>query len=301
MNRQLRIISLVICGLWPMTIVYAAESCLPSNPPIDWKSYEWTLIRGSGQPVCEEMLSYLKSRPKDIAPPTCPDERLPPNGNWTRPETRILTAAEKQALLRDIPEKYRQKPKGPVSYEQEIRDSKILRTIRGDITGDGIPETFLAIGGYKDINAVCERVKRCARPGEITNHWFELTSDSYELLPMNDAGTNVNWSHKSIYPNQLMSGVLIFYKRIPYWMSIVSWSQYYQDNFTKRYPRPDDPLTAIFVLYRISAYSAEDPKNRTPNFKDVTALSVDWNSNSNRVCRFGFFRRENLDQYRVSQ
>lgn len=205
-------------------------ACLAPN--IDWRNYEWTLIRGGGQLVCEEMLAYLKSRPQDIAPPTCPEERLPPNGNWARPEIRDVSEEERQAILRDIPERYRQKAKGPFSYEQQIKVSQHLRVIRGDITRDGIPESFLALGGYADLQKTCERSKRCGRPGEIVNHWIVLASDSYDLLPMNDEGTQVNWSHRSIYPNLLTSGELIYYKGLPYWMSVVSWDQYFQDHFS---------------------------------------------------------------------
>lgn len=45
-------------------------------PKIDWRDYEWTLISGKGLAICEEMFAYVKSRPKNVAPPTCPEERL---------------------------------------------------------------------------------------------------------------------------------------------------------------------------------------------------------------------------------
>ena len=54
------------------------EKCLAPN--IDWRNYQWILIVGNGKTACEEMLAYLKSRPKDQPPPVCAEDRLPPNG-----------------------------------------------------------------------------------------------------------------------------------------------------------------------------------------------------------------------------
>jgi uncharacterized protein YecT (DUF1311 family) len=273
---------------------HVEEACLA--PKIDWRNYEWILITGNGLPVCKEMLAYVKSRPEDISPPTCPEERLPSNGNWTRPESRILSEDEKQALLSDIPEQWRQKPVG-VSYERQIKNSGLLRVIRGDITRDGIPESLLALGGYDNLQQACERSKRCVRPEEIFKKGIVLTSDFYHLLPMNDEGTLVNWSHRTMgLSPMLMRGELIYYKGLPYWMSAISWDQSLQDNFARKSVRADDPYSAIFSLSSISSYSATDSKNRSPNFKDVTAVSIDRDPASNRVCRFGYFHRDNLKQ-----
>ena len=276
------------------TSSHVEEACLA--PKIDWRNYEWTLITGRGLPPCEEMLAYVKSRPHDVAPPTCPEERLPQNGNWTRPESRILSEAEKQVLLRDIPERFRQKKLGgPVSYELQIADSKLLRVIRGDITRDGIPESFLAFTS-NDYRQFCERSKRCARPEAIFMGGVVLLSDAYNLLPMNDAGTQVNWSHRTVYPMQLMSGELIFYKGLPYWMSGVNWSQKRQDNFAHNRTRADDPYSAIFTLSEIGVGTGNTKKGDAPSFKDVTVVAIEHDPESNNVCRLGYFHRNNLKQ-----
>lgn len=270
------------------------SACLA--PKIDWRNYEWTLITGNGIAVCEEMLAYVKSRPNDVAPPTCPEERLPQNGNWTRPESRILSEEEKQAILRDIPERFRQKkPGGPVSYEQQIKSTKLLRVIRGDITRDGVPESLLAFN-TGDYRQTCERSKRCMRPEPIFKNGLVLFSDAYNLLPMNDEGTQVNWTHRIVRPSPiLMGGELIYYNGLPYWMTHVSWSQDSQDDFAHYSTRPNDPYSAIFTLSEIFVGTGKR-KDMNPNFKDVTAVSIDRDPESNNVCRFGYFHRDNLKQ-----
>lgn len=278
----------------PITPHVEEEACLA--PKIDWRNYEWTLITGSGLPICEEMLAYVKSRPKDVSPPTCPEERLPSNGNWTRPESRILSEAEKQALLRDIPERWRQKPKGPVSYEQQIKSTKLLRVLRGDITRDGIPESLLAFGRNDDYRKTCETSKRCARPEAIFKNGIVLTSDSYNLLPMNDDGSQVNWLHRTVgSASTLTGGELIYYKGLPYWLSVVSWYQDSHDNFTSRGPRTDYPYNAIFILSEIWTGTGKQG-DKNPNFKDVTVITMEYDPESNNVCRFGYFHRDNLKQ-----
>lgn len=266
-------------------------------PKIDWRNYEWTLITGKGLPICEEMLAYVKSRPKNIAPPTCPEERLPPNENWTRPESRTLSEAEKQALLRDIPERFRQKPKGPVSYEQQIKSTKLLRVIRGDITRDGAPESFLAFGRDDDYRHTCESSKRCARPEEIFKKGIVLTSDAYNLLPMNDEDTQVNWEHRTVhFAPMLMGGELVFYKGRPYWMEGVSWSQNTHDDFAHYSTRPYDPYSAIFALSEIWTGTGKRENDDNQNFKDVVGVAIERDPESNNVCRFGYFHHDNLKQ-----
>jgi len=263
-------------------------------PKIDWRNYEWTLITGKGLAICEEMLAYVKSRPKNIAPPTCPGERLPPNGNWTRPEFRILSEAEKQSILRNIPERYQQKPKGPISYEQQIKSTRLLRVIRGDITRDGVPELLLAFGRDDDYRQTCERSKRCARSEETFKKGLVLTSDAYDLLPMNDEGTQVNWVHRTVRSApMLMGGELVFYKGWPYWMEGVSWSQNTHDDFAHYLTRPDDPYSAIFGLHGIGHYVVGQYGGsvKPAPFSDVQNLMGDGDS-----CEFGYFHRDNLKQ-----
>ncbi len=270
-------------------------------PKIDWRNYEWTLITGNGEAICEEMLAYVKSRPNNIAPPTCPDERLPPNGNWTRPEIKILGEEEKQSILKNIPERWRQKgPGGPVSYEWQIKNSGLLRVIRGDITRDGIPESFLALGQYENIQQICEKSKRCAVTNRFTPSGYvneiDLKGDSYDLLPMNDEGTQVNWLHRtagSASSLQLMLGELIFYQERPYWLSRVVWGQALHDDFVHNSTRPNYSYSAIFSLAEIGVAPVING-NKTPHFKDVTVVAIEHDPESNRVCRFGYFHRNNL-------
>lgn len=208
-----------------------------------------------------------------------------------------MSEEEKQAILREIPERYRQKkPGGPVSYEQKIANTKLLRVIRGDITRDGIPESFLALGGYEDIQKTCDRSKRCAYPEARFKNGIVLFSDSYNLLPMNDEGTQVIWNHATLGNARMpMGGEIVFYKRLPYWMTPVSWDQNSNDDFTHYRTRPDDPYSAIFTLSEIFVGTGKrDDMN--PNFKDVSAVSIDRDPVSNKVCRFSYFHRDNLKQ-----
>jgi|WetSurMetagenome_2_1015567.scaffolds.fasta_scaffold00965_8 uncharacterized protein YecT (DUF1311 family) len=276
-------------------------------PTINWRNYEWTLITGNGLPVCEEMLAYVKSRPKDVSPPTCPEERLPPNGNWTRPESRILSEAERQVLLRstneaeqvfirDLPEQRRRKQGGSFigDYAQQIKSTKLLRVIRGDITRDGTPESFLALGGYEDIQQICERSKRCARPEAIFKNGIVLTSDSYDLLPMNDEGTQVNWVHRTIRAAPiLMGGELIYYKGYPYWMTHISWDQSLHDGFAHTSMRANDPYSAIFGLNGLghSVVGQYGGAVKPAPFSEVQHIRGD-----GAICRFGYFHRDNLKQ-----
>ena len=276
------------------------EQCL--QPKIDWRNYEWTLITGAGEAVCEDMLAYLKSRPNDIAPPTCPDERLPKNGNWSRPESRILSEIEKQAILQNIPEQFRQKPGGPVSFERQIAGTKLLRVITGDITRDGKPESFLAFGRHDDYRLTCERSKRCARPEEIFRKGINLTSDSYYLLPMDRDGKRVDWSHRTVRVGHplLMGGVLIYFKGAPYWMTGVSWNQHTHDDYTHYRVWRDDPYSAMFSMDNVSTYSSVNPQSKS--FEDVTNVSpLITDPKDTRVCRFGYFNRDNLTQYPASK
>lgn len=265
-------------------------------PKIDWRNYEWTIISGKGESICEEMLAYVKSRPKNAPPPVCPDERLPSNGNWTRPESRILSEDERQALIRDIPEQWQQKPNGPVSYERKFREAKLMREIRADITRDGIPERLLAYSQH-DYRQTCERATRCARDDdtfhrEIVIGWGE--SDFYDLLPMSDVGTQVNWKHPSVGASpMLMNGELSYYKSVPYWMSFVSWHQGLHENFARSSMRPDDPYSAIFELNSVSTYSSAIPQSKA--FKDVTNVSPKIADPEDiNICRFGYFHHNNL-------
>lgn len=269
----------------PLAQAATEPSCL--QPKIDWRNYEWTLITGNGMTACEEMLTYLKARPKAAPPPVCPDERLPPNGNWTRPEARILSEAEKQALIREIPEKWRQKPNGPVSYEREFKEAKLMRVIRADITRDGIPETLLAYSQH-DYRKTCARSTQCTGTVGLARGYISLgegDSDHYQLLPMNDAGTQVNWQHKTVaWVPMLRDGELVYYKGQPYWLSYVDWMQRWNDEPTYSMPT-NDQNSRIFMLSAVIS----GPKPGM-HFKDVRGVD----HLDDPACRFGYFHHKAL-------
>ncbi len=267
-----------------------AEGAACLQPKIDWRNYTWTLITGKGMAACEDMLAWLKSRPREAPPPVCPEERLPPNGNWTRPETRILSEEEKQALIRDMPEKWRK------FYEGPFKRAQLMRAIRGDITRDGIPETLLAYSS-NDYRQTCKRATQCAKTGDKLLEGDiaigEGDGDYYHLLPMTETGTQVDWSHRTVGATpMLMMGELVYYKRLPYWLSMVAWFQSNNDEPTHSI-RTDDPYNAMFGLYEFA-------RAKPTPFKDVRAVGIfnDPEDQVNPGCRFGYFRREALDRNR---
>ena len=150
----------------------ADETCL--KPKIDWRNYEWTLIVGNGRTACEEMLTYLESRPKDGPPPVCQEDRLPPNGHWTRPEWKEVSEAQRQHFLESIPEK---KQKFFKPYLERYK----LMTAHTDISGDGVSENLMAIV-YSGGDQLCRKSTRCAESeGEYQGYvnlkgslWYDL-------------------------------------------------------------------------------------------------------------------------------
>ncbi|MDP2832525.1 MAG: lysozyme inhibitor LprI family protein [Pseudomonadota bacterium] len=264
----------------PLVPAATEPACLP--PRIDWRNYQWTLITGNGMTACEEMLTYLKARPKEAPPPVCPDERLPPNGNWTRPELRVLSEAEKQALIREIPEKWRK------NYEQEFKKAELMRVIRADITRDGVPETLLAYT-QRDNRKTCARSTRCAETDGIARGYISLGEadcDNYRLLAMNDAGTQVDWQHKTVaWVPMLREGELVYYKGRPYWLSYVGWFQGPHDNFVQNRMPTNDQNSRIFMLSAVIS----GPKPGM-NFKDVRGVD----HLDDPACRFGYFHHNAL-------
>ncbi len=270
----------------PLTPSDIEPGCLA--PRIDWHNYQWALIVGLGKATCEEMLAYLKSRD---TPPVCPQDRLPPNGNWTRPEARILSAEEQQALIRDIPQKANE------YYKHEFKRAKLMRVIRGDITRDGIPENLLAVTPI-DYRQSCANATRCA--SEIDESlWGYITigyvdGDYYDLLPMNDAGTQVDWTHQTLGAGSppLMGGELIYYKGQPYWLSMASWFQRWQDD-PKNRPPLDDPYRKMFSLNPIAHELVGQYGGPTipTHFSKVGHIQGDPNRDT---CFFGYFHRDAL-------
>ncbi len=281
----------------PLAPAATEPACLP--PRIDWRNYEWTLITGNGMTACEEMLAYLKARPKEAPPPVCPEERLPPNGNWTRPESRILSEAEKQALIRDVPEKWRK------DYEQEFKRAELMRVIRADITRDGIPEMLLAYSQH-DYRKTCRRAAQCASEIDpviqaIYKHYpyKEAVSlhggynDHYGLLPMNDAGTQVDWNHRLTRAHpMLQGGELVYYKVRPYQLSYIEWSQITHDDFAHSGMRANNHYSRIFELAPLEflTQGAGYKRGGPVSFADVHAVLPD----ENATCHFGYFHRDNL-------
>lgn len=295
----------------------ADETCL--KPKIDWRNYEWTLIVGNGRTACEEMLAYLKSRPKDGPPPVCPEDRLPPNGHWTRPEWKEVCEAQRQHFLENIPEK-KQK-----YFRRDLKQLKLMTT-RTDISGDGIPENLLALmltpKAYKEIlredfrsyfmpfsakkwDERCRISTRCASQEGENRGYIRLFGDfSYSLLPLNETGTEIDWQHPAISNGDWLvlsvSGELIHYKKRPYWLTEISWNQKMHDRF-KDYaykPKPSDQWARIFALGPL-CYERFDQENlggddhcKPTTFENISFITLDESS----ACYFGYFNRENLRQ-----
>ena len=101
------------------------EKCLAPN--IDWRNYQWILIVGNGKTACEEMLAYLKSRPKDQPPPVCAEDRLPPNGHWTRPDWQEISPELKEQFIASLP-----KDKEKSYLKNSIQLKKLLQVLSLD-------------------------------------------------------------------------------------------------------------------------------------------------------------------------
>ena len=257
-------------------------ACLP--PKIDWHNYQWTLITGNGMTACEEMLAYLKSRPKEAPPPVCPDERLPPNGNWMRPDWKEPDVAQREGLLKALPVEFKK-------HHVWGGRQEILKIARTDITRDGVPETLLAYGSRP---GDCKRPVRCAdEKGFISLH---EEGEDQDLMPMDDAGSRLDLDHRAMNMNVghgfLWFGELIYYRSKPYWLSTVTWSQQGIDGF-RRYPQvTNDHYSRIFELAPLEflTHGAGYKRGGPVSFTDVHAVLPD----ENATCHFGYFHRDNL-------
>lgn len=245
------------------------------EPDIDWRDYQWILILGNGTTACEEMLGYLKKRPKHLPPPVCPEERLPPNGHWRRPEGRDLSDAERQTLLDSVPESTR-----PL-FEKEFKD-KFMRILHTGIKTDQVQEWYLAYTGeqrFSDVPRNCRLVTQCAWPAnKIAGTGKQIVifggTYSYDITSMNEDGTQL----KSQYaPGNFNhgKGELIFYKGAPYWLGGITWFQWHHDHFMRSSMRADDPYSKIFTLGRLHQIEPG--------------------------CRFGYFHQDNLKQFPPSK
>jgi len=268
--------------------VFHNDQCL--KPTVEWSNYKWILMAGKGQSACEDMFTYLKSRPEDAPPPVCPEDRLPPNKNWSRPKARVLNKAEKKALIRNIPV---DKPWIKKSYH--LNQAVLMQVITADITRDGIPESLL-VYSFDDYRKWCHQATQCAVNLNNKQQIIidEYVTNSYSLLPMNEDGTRIDWNHPVVRPDpMLVRGELIYYKGMPYWLSAPSWFQGAHDNFVHSQMRPSNPYSAMFFLAEIGVGS-KNRADKAPAFSEVTTVSYEHDPESNRVCRFGYFSKENL-------
>ncbi len=271
------------------------------EPKIDWRDYAWVLITGENRPACHDMLAYLQSRPSDAPPPVCPEDRLPPNKDWTRPEGRDLTEAERQILIDGLPDHLKEKnTKVGKSIEWQFKNAGLLRTLSADISRDGIPEYLLAYGMpyvNHDYRQECKRATRCASTRDTSKGFIGFgvgSSYHYELQPMNDEGTQVNWAHRTAgYLPMLMGGELIYYKGMPYWLSYPIWFQESSGSINHAWPITS-PVRAMFKLNEIGVASLT--REKAPNFDNVTKVAIEMDPESRDVCRFGYFHRENIKQ-----
>ena len=263
------------------------EACLA--PKIDWRNYEWILITGNGKTACEEMLAYLKSRPRDIPPPVCPEDRLPPNANWTRPEWKDVSPLQEQRFLTDIPKK------GQESIKAKLERGRLMTT-RTDITRDGDPENLLAVVSF-DRPGLCHRSSRCALFDGNFKGFIRLEGDLYyDLLPLNEEGTEIDWQSKAIGGMSTLVfglGELIYYKGRPYWLSHISWNQGINDNFQSYKNNPNDPYSNIFELAPLVYGKIDNSDRESPTHLDnISYILPDKFAN----CHFGYFHRDNLKQ-----
>ncbi|WP_127478414.1 lysozyme inhibitor LprI family protein [Sulfurivermis fontis] len=250
-------------------------------PNIDWRNYEWTIIVGNGWTACEEMLGYLRSRPKDQPPAVCPDERLPPNGNWTRPDWKEPAEPLRSELLRDL-----------AAHGQKSQTPKTVRIAHIDITRDGENEMLLLYGDTADHSEkVCRDSARCARVEGSLAGYVSLRGGNFynKLYAMNDEGTAIDWRRSAL----LEYGELVYYKGNPYWLTNANWSQKSHDNFDKSKFGPNDPYAAIFRLAPLAYLKRDNANPRTPDsFNNIYSLLPD----ENATCHFGYFHRDNLKQ-----
>ncbi|TCV74179.1 MULTISPECIES: lysozyme inhibitor LprI family protein [Methylomonas] len=261
----------------PAACSVANDPYRTEEPDIDWRNYQWTLILGNGTTACEEMLGYLKKRPKHLPPPVCPEERLPPNGHWRRPDGRDLIDAERQVLLDGVPETTR-----PL-FEKEFKD-KYLRIIHTGIKTDQVSEWYLAYTGeqrFSNVSRNCRLATQCAQaPDKTIGTSKQIVlggAYSYDIMNLNEDGTQIHPILRQYGPNQDNhgKGELVFYKGAPYWLGDITWQQHMHDHYVNYLLRADDPYSSIFTLGRWHQI--------VPG------------------CRFGYFNHDNLKQFPPSK
>jgi len=255
------------------------------EPDIDWRDYQWILISGKGRPACDAMLDYLISRPADEPPPVCPEDRLPPTSDWSRPQGRDVTIAEKQKLLDGLPESQRQRPKGGTRMEWKLRNAKFLKIFHEDLNRDGVPEDWLAYASHEYRDS-CSRVTRCVRLEEYFDPEILIgsaNSHNYELRLLNGENLQVDWKYR-VSKDILMNGELIYFKGTPYWLTYLMWSQQRAD-YAHNIRSICTPFRAMFFMSKIHIGANEEK---------ITRVTLDYRPESQNVCRFGYFNRKNV-------
>ncbi|TWI62062.1 hypothetical protein LZ24_03399 [Desulfobotulus alkaliphilus] len=266
------------------------------KPDIDWRNYEWVLIRDGGKASCQDMLAYLKSRPKDAPPPVCAEERLPPNDNWTRPKGEEVTGKQLDELLAQMPTSFL---RGLLIGNADTS----LKITRTDITRDGIPETLLSLN-FKPKD--CQYPIRCAvnRPDQPWHGTVALGGGERQvLLPMDEAGKRIDWNHRALTHGivtslNLSEGELVYYRGEPYWLSTMSWCQYNADTYdddrlvesardTNNHHNRSFTLGPVVTSHSKGGY---DPSN----FNEVNWVIAQDDPYYGGTCYFGYFHRDHL-------
>lgn len=259
------------------------EPAVCEPPQINWSHYEWILMRGGNQAVCQEMLHYLRSLPKHEPPPVCLKDRLPPNIHWTLPDWKILSQEKKEALLA------RATGASPALVSQ-LREAEEWKVVRTDITQDDEPETLLAFG---EVSPDCRRATRCAAPDGPMKGMISLTNTggNTALLPMTDDGEHIRFTQTRSKPLTRF-GELVFYKEKPYWISPLRWEQKFHDDFLnhRAEANPKNKYNRMFQMGPMKARMASNKRRQGMGFQGVSAMFP----NPAAACYFGYFHRDNL-------
>ncbi|RJX34089.1 MAG: hypothetical protein C4516_00035 [Oxalobacter sp.] len=292
-----------VCFFWVglVTCVHAAfaqpvnitEPAVCYPPQVYWENYDWVMLKGGKSAACQEMLNYLRSRPKESPPPVCLKERLPQNINWTRPDWKVLPQEKRDALLKNI-------SSSNMRTVEQLQKAKEWKVVRLDVTQDDIPETLLAYGRG---DADCHKAARCAVPEGEMKGYISLNSTSggdTALLAMTDDARQIKF-HQSRGKPLIKYGELVFYKDRPYWISPLRWEQKFHDNFpnNRAITNPKNKYNRMFqmaplkfrsVRRKLQQGDEEFKKLQRKDFKYANALYP----NPSAACFFGYFHRDNL-------
>ncbi len=241
-------------------------------------------MKGEKQSACQEMLDYLRSRPKDEPPPTCLKDRLPSHANWTLPDWKVLSQEQKDALLKRV-------PTGAHRLLPKLRNAKEWKTVRVDITQDDVPETLMAFGEGSDD---CQKMTRCAASEGKMKGTISLTGTAggdTTLLPMTADGEQITFNQTRGKP-LTRYGELVFYKGQPYWISPLRWEQKIHDEFVRHRAEanPKNKYNRMFQMAPLKPRMASNKRKQADDFKNVSAMYP----NPAAACFFGYFHRDNL-------